>query len=61
MKQLDPKTILEAFVNARPTKIEAAQELGISAAFLHDILKGNRGIPAKVLDALGLKQIVVKS
>jgi hypothetical protein len=38
---------------------ELARELGVSPQFLHDVLVGRRGIPATILEALGLEKIVV--
>jgi hypothetical protein len=61
MKVVDPNPALIAFVSKYRTKNDAAAVLGISASYLQDILKGNRRIPTKVIEALGLKQVVVKS
>jgi len=58
--EIDPLHVLKQFVSAHPTQLEAAQELGISQAFLSDILHERRSVPVRILENLGLKQIVVK-
>lgn len=61
MKQEDPLSTLKRFVAAHPTQKEAASALGISQPYLFDLLKGNRPFSERMLQELGLKQIVVKS
>lgn len=55
---IDALTVLRAYVTKFPTLTKAAQSLGISQPFLSDILLGNRRISPRILEKLGLEQIV---
>lgn len=61
MKQVDPLAALKQFVNVHPNQRTAASALGISQAFLSDILAGNRAVPPRIFEIIGIRQIVVKS
>ncbi len=43
------------------TQRQVAQDLGVSTAYLSDVLAGKRNPGKKILDALGLKQRIVYS
>ncbi len=51
--------MISSLVLEKGSQAEAAKHLGISGAYLGDILKNNREPGAKVLDALGLERITV--
>lgn len=61
MKQADPLDVLKRFVEAHPSQKEAASALGIKPAYLSDLLNRRRDFSDRMLESLGLKQIVVKS
>lgn len=50
---------LEQIIDEHGTKKAAAQLLGVSQAYLGDILKGRREPGKKVLDKLGLESSVI--
>jgi DNA-binding transcriptional regulator YdaS (Cro superfamily) len=56
---VNPVAALEAYVDQFPSQTVAAKRLGVSPAFVSQMLTGRSGIPAWVLDALGLKTVVV--
>ena len=56
---LEPLTVLRAFVAHCGTQRKAATALGISQAYLSDLLAGHRAIGARLLGQLGLEQRVV--
>ena len=60
MKVMDPLVELKAFVRQHPNQRMAAGALGISGAYLSDLLNARRAINDKLLAKLGLKRIVVK-
>jgi hypothetical protein len=61
MKQVEPLEALERFIAEHGTRREACMALGITPAYLSDILNGRRGFSENILNALGLQRIVVKS
>lgn len=60
MKQVDAHFELCKFVVAAGTQAEAAKQLGITEAYLSDVLKRKRGVGPKIINALNLKQIFVR-
>ena len=61
MKAVDPLATLRAFVARHANQRDAAAALGISPAYLSDLLNERRDLSQKLLAKLGLKQIVIKS
>lgn len=61
MRQADPLEALKSFVETHPTQKAAATALGINESYLSDLLKARRKFSERMLEALGLKQVVVKS
>ncbi len=61
VKPVDPIEALRAFVATHQTQRQAAAALGISQAYLSDILNERRDVSETVLEKLGLKRIVVKA
>ena len=61
MRQTDPLETLRQFVGEYQNQKAAAKALGIKPAYLSDLLNQRRGFSQRILDAIGLKQIVVKS
>jgi len=61
MKRIDCKTALETFVAKHPSQRDAAVALGVSQAYLSDILRGNRRCSDGVLSKLGLERVIVKA
>jgi hypothetical protein len=61
MKETDPMDALRRYVSAYKTQAAAASALDITPAYLSDLLAGRRNFSERMLAALGLKQIVVKS
>lgn len=61
MKPADPLDVLKRFVAAHPSQAAAASALGIKPAYLSDLLNKRRDFSERMLESLGLKQIVVKS
>ena len=47
---------LRMMIKRYETKKSAAMALNISAVYLHDMLKGNRRIPDRILAKLGLQR-----
>lgn len=56
-KPTDPLKELQAFVAKYPTKVAAADALGIGQPYLHDLLEGNRNFSDNILEKLGLARI----
>ena len=54
---MDPLKILEKRRNGRTLAV-FADELGVSPAYLSDVLNGNREPGPKILDALGIERVV---
>lgn len=52
---------LQKFRAEYPSQRDAATELGISQAFLNDMLNGKRNVSKRVLSKLGLESVVVKA
>lgn len=48
---------LREFVARHETQKQAAEELGISAVYLSDILGGRRGLSSRVAERIGLQQV----
>jgi len=61
VKTVNPTEALRRFVDQHGTQTAAAQSLGISGAYLNDMLHGHRNISPRILAKLGLKTVVVKS
>jgi hypothetical protein len=52
---------LEKFVAAKGTANKAAEALGISKSFMHDIRAGHRPVPDSVLHALEIERVRTKA
>lgn len=52
---------LETFTRKHGTQRKAAKALGVSEAYLSDLLHGRRAFSARILDKLKLKRIVVNA
>lgn len=50
--------ILTRFIERAGSQRAAAQQLGVSAQYLCDVLKGRRAPGSKILEPLGLKRVV---
>lgn len=61
MKVVDPVAVLKQFVLTHPNQRAAAAALGISQAYLSDLLNARRDLSDTVLTKLNLKTIVVKN
>lgn len=59
MSEIDPLQALTIFVAQYPNQLHAARELGISPAYLSDLLRGNRAFSDRILDKLGLKRVIM--
>lgn len=59
MSEQEAMARLRALVGRCPTQGAAARELGVSAAYLSDILHGRRGFSDRILAELGLAREVV--
>lgn len=60
MKTVDPLERLRALVAQHGTHQATAAALGVSQAYLSDILKGARTVSPRMLALLGLQRIVVE-
>lgn len=60
MKEVDPLEALRAFVAKHPTQGSAAKALGVSEAFVSNMLRGMTPISQIVLSQLGLRRAVVR-
>ena len=58
MKNYDPRQVLKDMCFDR-TQASVAQELGITPAYLADILAHRREAGPKVIEALGLEKLVL--
>jgi DNA-binding transcriptional regulator YdaS (Cro superfamily) len=58
-KDIDPKAWLRALVGRHGTQKAAAKALGVSPAYLSDMLMGRRDISERILAKLGLRRAVV--
>ncbi len=52
-----PLRELRALIATHGSQLSVARELGVSAAYLNDILQGRRAAGPKVLKKLGLKRV----
>ncbi len=59
MRVIDPHKILAKRITAAGSQVKAAAELGISPAYLTDILYGRRAISSSVALKLGLERAMV--
>ena len=59
--EVDPIDALRAFVGRYQTQKEAAEELGISQAYMHDLLTSARDLSPRLLGKLGLRRAVVEA
>lgn len=59
-KPIDPMEVLRRRVAQSPTQTAAARALGVSKAYLSDILNHQRPLGDKMLARLSLKRIVVE-
>lgn len=60
MAEVNGYTVLEKYVLKYPTRKAAAEALGISAAYLTDLLYQRRELSEKMLTKLGLRRTVVQ-
>lgn len=60
MRTKDPLVVLKAFVSQHPSQTAAARALGISQAYLNDLLWGRRTFSEPMLAKLGLRRLVVE-
>ena len=58
---IDVHRELRAFLSKYPTQKAAAQAIGVSQPFLHDVVAGHRRPSGKILAALGLTELRVVS
>jgi transcriptional regulator with XRE-family HTH domain len=61
MKPVDATARLRAFAEQYETQEEAARALGISGAYLSDLLRNRRTWSDAMLEKLGLTRIVVEA
>ena len=59
--EVDPIDRLRQLEKKHGSQGAAAEVLGISRIYFHDMLRGRRGVSARIMDLLGLKRIVVES
>lgn len=60
MKRVDPLKTLRAMAVAAPSQRALAVELGISDAYLCDLLNGRRHFSKTILDKLGMEQVIIR-
>lgn len=58
--EVEPLEALEHFIADAGSRKEACKALKITPAYLSDLLNGRRDFSERMLQSLGLKQIVVK-
>lgn len=58
---INPLIELKEYVATFKTQREAADKLGISEAYMTDLLKGRRGFSNAMLDKLHLRSVVVRA
>lgn len=58
---VDALARLEAVVKATGTQRAAAKQLGLSQAYIGDLLKGNRTFSDRILGKLGLRRTVIEA
>ncbi len=58
-KVINPLEHLRALVDKRGSQKAVASELGVSQAFVSDLLQGHRQFSGKILRKMGLRNIVV--
>jgi plasmid maintenance system antidote protein VapI len=61
MKETNPLDVLRRFVTTHPHQRAAAEALGISQAYLSDLLNERRDLNPKMLAKLGLRQVIIKA
>ncbi len=61
MATVNPVKALGQYVERFPSQKDAAKALGISPAYLHDLLYARRECSAMILGKLGLARVVVHS
>lgn len=59
MTRVDARQRLRGMVRVHESQKSAAKALGISQQYLCDLLKGRRPFSARVLQKLGLQQVIV--
>lgn len=59
MPEVDPRGVLYNYVDKYPTQAAAAKALGITPAYLSDLVNGRRDLSDKMLTKLGLRRTVV--
>lgn len=59
MPDVNPTMALQHKVREYKTQKDAAKALGISPAYLSDLVNGRRDVPTKILAKLGLRKAVV--
>ena len=60
MKLVNPIDALQREIAKYPTQRGAAKALGISTAYLSDLVNGRRNVSDAMLVKLGLRRVVVK-
>ena len=55
----DMRDTLTVMIDERGSQRAVAQELGVSQAYLGDVLHGRRGVSAKLAGKLGYERVVV--
>lgn len=60
MRETNPADALKAYCDRWQTQREAAARLGISPAYLSDLLNNRRDLTDGILAKIGLKRIVVR-
>jgi predicted transcriptional regulator len=58
---VDAQARLLAVVKRAGTQAKAAQELGCSQSYVHELLKGTRGFSEPMLAKLGLRRTVIEA
>jgi plasmid maintenance system antidote protein VapI len=58
-KQKTPLEALRAKIKALGSQSAVARELGITRAYMSDIVRGRRGISPRIANSLGFKKRVV--
>ena len=58
-RDIDPGAVLQGFIKAHKTQRAAAAALGISTAYLNDLVHARRSFSRQMLVRLGLRPIIV--
>ena len=60
MVEVNGYSVLEKYVGKFPTRKAAAKALGVSQAYLTDLIHQRRGLSGRMLEKLGLRRTVVQ-